>query len=146
MIGYGIARIGCQLSGDGDYGLPTDLPWGMAYPKGTVPTTQIVHPTPVYETIFSFLLFGLLWKLRKRPAPDGWLFFVYLIISGLERFFIEFIRLNPKWARGLSQSQLISLSLVAVGIVGILMKRGEVPAAPVPVEAVPVPAGRKSRK
>jgi phosphatidylglycerol:prolipoprotein diacylglycerol transferase len=129
MIGYGIARIGCQLSGDGDYGIPTTLPWGMSYPNGTVPTTQIVHPTPVYETLISFILFGILWKLRKRPAPNGWLFFLYLVLSGTERFLIEFIRLNPSWLFGLSQSQLTSGSLIIVGIVGLVMQRNEAPAA-----------------
>jgi len=147
MIGYGIARIGCQLSGDGDYGHPTDLPWAMGYPHGTVSTLAaknpdlvrqfrelfpgqpvpediLVHPAPAYETLISFLLFAVLWKLRKRPAPDGWLFFVYLILSGLARFGIEFLRLNPTWFIGLSQAQLISLALVAFGMVGLVSRRG----------------------
>ena len=133
MVGYGVARIGCQLSGDGDYGIPTDLPWGMAYPHGTVPTTQIVHPTPVYETLYAFAFGALLWKLRTRPLPDGSLFFVYLIISSLARFSVEFIRVNPTWLFGLSQSQLISLSLAAIGLVGLILRRNS-PVEPAPEE------------
>jgi len=128
MIGYGIARIGCQLSGDGDYGIPTSLPWGMAYPPpATKPTLEIVHPTPVYETLASILLFAILWRLRKRQTPDGWLFCLYLMVSGAERFLIEFIRVNPRWFLGLSQSQLISLGLMVLGAVGMWWMRGQTP-------------------
>lgn len=141
MVGYGVARIGCQLSGDGDYGIPTDLPWGMAYPHGTVPTTQIVHPTPVYETLYAFAFGGLLWTLRKRPMPAGTLFFVYLIMSSLARFSVEFIRVNPAWMFGFSQSQLLSLLLALTGVVGLLLRRnapidsGETPAPTVPSDS-----------
>src|SRR3954452_22187038 len=65
-LGYAIGRIGCQLSGDGDYGKPSDLPWAMAYPKGTVPTKVEVHPTPVYETLAMGLIALVLWRLRDR--------------------------------------------------------------------------------
>lgn len=128
MAGYGVARIGCQLSGDGDYGLPTTLPWGMAYPHGTVPTLEIVHPTPVYETLAAFLLAAFLWRLRKRPAADGFLFGVYLMVSGMERFLVEFIRVNPKWMFGLSQSQLISLALVTLGAMLVATRLQQPPA------------------
>ena len=67
-IGYAIGRIGCQLSGDGDYGIPWDGPWAMAYPNGTVPTDTPVHPTPIYETIAMGLVAYVLWRLR-RPLP-----------------------------------------------------------------------------
>jgi phosphatidylglycerol---prolipoprotein diacylglyceryl transferase len=70
-IGYAVGRIGCQVSGDGDYGQASDLPWAMAYPDGTVPTTQEVHPTPVYETFTMGLVTLLLWNLRDR-SPPGW--------------------------------------------------------------------------
>lgn len=124
MLAYGIARIGCQLSGDGDYGTPTALPWGMSYPNGTLPTRETVHPTPIYETLLSFVLFALLWRLRKPVRPNGWLFSLYLVLSGTERFLIEFIRLNPKWLLGLTQSQLISAGLVAVGLFGTWLLNG----------------------
>ncbi len=123
MIGYGIARIGCQLAGDGDYGIPSDLPWAMAYPNGTVPTLERVHPTPVYETLASFALFGWLWAIRKKERPPGSLFFMYLIASSISRFLVEFIRRNPKWLLGLSQSQLISLFLISVALFGLYRNR-----------------------
>ncbi len=70
-LGYALGRIGCQLSGDGDYGVPSDLPWAMAYPDGTVPTTDLVHPTPVYETLAMGLVTVGLWNLRDRVAPGS---------------------------------------------------------------------------
>ena len=92
-LGYAIGRIGCQLSGDGDYGEPSDLPWAMSYPDGTVPTDQEVHPTPVYETLAMGLVAWLLWQWRDRFRP-GILFALYLVLSGLERFLVEFVRRN----------------------------------------------------
>ena len=80
-VGYALGRVGCQLSGDGDYGTPSDLPWAMAYPDGTVPTTDEVHPTPVYETLAMGLAGVVLWRLRDRVAP-GMLFGLYLIFAG----------------------------------------------------------------
>ena len=80
-LGYAIGRIGCQLSGDGDYGEPSDLPWAMSYPDGTVPTDQDVHPTPVYETLAMGLVAWLLWQWRDRFRP-GILFALYLLLSG----------------------------------------------------------------
>ena len=68
LLGYGIGRIGCLLAGDGDYGPPSDLPWAMAFPNGTVPTDVPVHPTPIYESLMSFAFFGLLWSQRRRFA------------------------------------------------------------------------------
>src|SRR3954447_2770931 len=98
-LGYAIGRIGCQLSGDGDYGTHTELPWGMSYPDGTVPTTDTVHPTPVYETLAMGLTAAVLWRLRDRFAP-GVLFGLYLVISGIERFLVEFIRRNEEVVAG----------------------------------------------
>ena len=92
-VGYAIGRVGCQLSGDGDYGTQSDLPWAMAYPDGTVPTTDEVHPTPVYETLAMGVAGLVLWRLRDRVAP-GVLFGLYLVIAGIERFLVEFIRRN----------------------------------------------------
>ena len=65
-LGYGIGRIGCLISGDGDYGIPTSLPWGMSFPNGIVPTTERVHPTPIYEFLVALLIFWILWRLGAR--------------------------------------------------------------------------------
>src|SRR5829696_5820996 len=105
-LGYAIGRIGCQLSGDGDYGEPSDLPWAMSYPDGTVPTTDQVHPTPVYETLAMGLIAVVLWRLRDRVRP-GLLFALWLVLSGIERFLVEFIRRNDPVALGLTLAQLI---------------------------------------
>src|ERR671914_1011059 len=80
-IGYAIGRVGCQVSGDGDYGTRSDLPWAMAYPEGTVATTEEVHPTPVYETLASGAIALVLWRLRDRFRP-GVLFAFYLVLAG----------------------------------------------------------------
>ena len=69
-LGYGIGRIGCFLSGDGDYGIPTSLPWGMSFPNGLVPTTQRVHPTPIYELIVACAIAWWLWKIGARQAAS----------------------------------------------------------------------------
>jgi phosphatidylglycerol---prolipoprotein diacylglyceryl transferase len=113
-LGYAIGRVGCQLSGDGDYGRPTDLPWGMAYPEGTVSTLEEVHPTPVYETLAMGLVALGLWQLRDRLRP-GALFALYLVLAGLERLLVEFIRRNEDVALGLTQAQLISVAMVLGG-------------------------------
>jgi phosphatidylglycerol:prolipoprotein diacylglycerol transferase len=148
LIGYGIARIGCHLAGDGDYGMPTDLPWGAVYSGGTyppssafrnfpdivqkygvngvVPDTIPVHPTPIYEFILSFLLFLLLWGLRKKIRPNGILFMLYLILYGCMRFFVEFIRLNPRILFGLTEAQVLSVVMIIFGGLGILMLRRKI--------------------
>ena len=113
-LGYAIGRIGCQLSGDGDYGQPWDGPWAMAYPEGTVATDVPVHPTPIYETLAMGLVAYTLWRLRDRMAT-GMLFALYLVAAGVERFLVEFIRRNEDVALGLTQAQLISLAMVLVG-------------------------------
>jgi phosphatidylglycerol:prolipoprotein diacylglycerol transferase len=124
-IGYAIGRIGCQISGDGDYGQPSDVAWAMPYPDGTVPTTEEVHPTPIYETMIMGTLGFVLWQLRDAVRPGG-LFVLYLIFGGLERFFIEFLRRNEDAALGMTAAQLESLLLVAAGLVGLwlLERRG----------------------
>jgi phosphatidylglycerol---prolipoprotein diacylglyceryl transferase len=123
-IGYAVGRIGCQVSGDGDYGVASGLPWAMAYPDGTVPTTEKVHPTPVYETLFMGLVAYALWHLRHVARP-GALFALYLVLAGLERFLVEFIRRNDPAALGLTAAQLQSLLLLIAGIVWVaLLLRG----------------------
>lgn len=147
ILAYGIGRIGCHLAGDGDYGIPSTLPWATGYPNGTVPTLSYinadlrakyiemfpgkpvpydikVHPTPVYETIASLLIFGMLYRLQRHSQHvDGWLFGLYLILAGTERFLVEFIRLNPLYW-GLSQAQWVSLIMIGGGV-AILIARGK---------------------
>ena len=121
-IGQAIGRLGCQLSGDGDYGVPTDLPWGMSYPNGVVPTTERVHPTPIYEMIGCLLIFAWLWRRRARPHVPGSLFGEYLIATGVLRFAVEFVRRNPSLALGLTIAQWLSLVSIALGA-GLLLRR-----------------------
>jgi len=143
-IGYAVGRIGCQLSGDGDYGIPWDGPWAMAYPDGTLPTDVAVHPTPIYETLAMGLATYVLWRLRTRFQP-GLLFALYLIFAGAERFLIEFIRRNDDVAIGLTQAQLLSVAMMLGGALWFVIKarRGEVWAAPgaAPGAAIPKPSG-----
>jgi phosphatidylglycerol---prolipoprotein diacylglyceryl transferase len=121
--GYAIGRIGCQLAGDGDYGRPWDGPWAMSYPHGTVPTTVPVHPTPVYETLVMGLVALWLWRNRHRWRP-GTLFAVWMVLAGVERFLVEFIRRNPVEWIGLTQPQLVSVALIAGGLAfGLWLRR-----------------------
>ncbi len=111
---YAIGRIGCQLAGDGDYGKAWDGPWAMAYPDGTVPTTEQVHPTPVYETLTMGLVAWFLWRKRDSYRPGG-LFALYLVLAGAERFLVEFLRRNDPVAAGLTLPQLVALAMVLIG-------------------------------
>jgi phosphatidylglycerol---prolipoprotein diacylglyceryl transferase len=145
-LGYGIGRIGCFLSGDGDYGIPTSLPWGMSFPNGLVPTTDRVHPTPLYELIVACAIAWWLWRLGARQmaarspssakpdakaratagaadnaalqifAPRGAVFAAYLILTGVARFLVEFIRINPRSFLGMSNAQAAGLFSAIVGI------------------------------
>ena len=133
--GYAVGRIGCQLAGDGDYGIAWDGPWAMAYPEGTVPTTEEVHPTPVYETLVMGLVAIWLWRQRDRVRP-GSLFALWLLLAGLERFLIEFIRRNEEVVVGLTQPQLISLAMIVAGAAWLLRAR---------TRAQPAPSGRAAR-
>jgi phosphatidylglycerol---prolipoprotein diacylglyceryl transferase len=137
-LGYGIGRIGCLVSGDGDYGKPTSLPWGMSFPHGLVPTTQKVHPTPIYELIVAIFIFWWLWKLGGRQAvqqsvakkskdasrlaiPRGMVFAHYLIWTGVARFLVEFIRINPRSFFGMTNAQTAALGSIILGVI-ILVK------------------------
>src|SRR5947209_9958365 len=119
-VGYAVGRIGCLVSGDGDYGTPTSLPWGMSFPNGLVPTTQRVHPTPIYEAIAATLIFWYLWrqgaKALRGPRPVGEVAALYLIWMGVERFLVEFIRINPRSFFGLSNAQAASLGSIVAGV------------------------------
>ena len=122
-VGYAIGRLGCQLSGDGDYGSQTDLPWGMAYPEGTVRTLEEVHPTPIYETVTMGLVALLLWQLRDRFRPGG-LFALYLVLAGTERLLVELVRRNDEVVAGLTQAQLLSIAMIAAGAAWLMRMRG----------------------
>jgi phosphatidylglycerol:prolipoprotein diacylglycerol transferase len=128
-VGYAVGRVGCQLSGDGDYGISSNLPWAMSYPDGTVPTTNEVHPTPVYETFVMGIAALVLWHLRDRFAP-GVLIGIYLVIVGVERFLIELIRRNDSVVAGLTLPQLVSLGAIALGTALILTRRNALRPAP----------------
>lgn len=145
-LGYSLGRIGCLLVGD-DYGLPTNLPWGISFPNGLPPTTYSVfqsyypwvdlsgfqpgilkvHPTQIYESVIGFLIFLYLYKIRLTNKVVGSLFFKYLMFAGIERFFIEFIRMNPKYLFNLSGAQLISLGMISISIWFFYFKKKESP-------------------
>lgn len=120
-LGYAVGRVGCQISGDGDYGTPTDLPWGMAYPDGVVPTTDIVHPTPIYETLSMGLVAWGLWRMRDSFRP-GVLFGVYLVLAGAERLLVEFVRRNEPVVAGLTEAQLLSVVMIVAGAVWLWLR------------------------
>ncbi len=134
MLGYAIGRIGCQVSGDGDWGiaanmalkpdwLPTWL-WAQTYDNniyGELIALPGVYPTPVYETAMALLCFALLWALRKHAFRIGWLFSVYLMLAGVERLLIEQIRVNPVFnVMGLhaTQAEIIAVALIVLGAIG----------------------------
>jgi phosphatidylglycerol:prolipoprotein diacylglycerol transferase len=123
-LGNAIGRIGCQLAGDGDYGEPWDGPWAMGYPNGTVPTAPgvTVHPTPIYETLAMGLIAWLLWQLRDRVRP-GCLFALWLVLAGLARFLVEFVRINDVALAGLTVPQLQSLAMIIGGLVVLAVVR-----------------------
>ncbi len=153
LLGYGIGRIGCFLAGDGDYGPPSDLPWAMAFPNGTVPTDVPVHPTPVYETLISVTFFGVLWSQRRKwEVVPGILFGASLILLGVERFFAEFWRITPRVLGWMTAAQLFSIGAFIVGIILIFWaySRPPVEAVAEAVAAEPTkqvsPPPRKRRK
>jgi prolipoprotein diacylglyceryl transferase len=150
MLAYGVGRIGCQLSGDGDWGIDNinpkpnwlswapDWVWSFKYPHNVVndgiPIAGCdgkfchelavgVYPTPLYEALICILLFFFLWSIRKKIKTPGILFSIYLILNGLERFTIELIRVNSKYHIGsfsFTQAEMISTFLVLGGVIGIL--------------------------
>jgi phosphatidylglycerol---prolipoprotein diacylglyceryl transferase len=125
-MGYAIGRIGCQVSGDGDYGKVSNLPWAMSYPHGTVPTPPgvKVQPTPIYETLAMGLVAWWLWLMRDRFRP-GALFAFYLVLSGTERLLVEFVRRNHRIFVGLTAPQLESIGLMIAGAIWlVLLQRG----------------------
>lgn len=149
MLAYAIGRIGCQVSGDGDWGIVNNAPapawmpswlWSYTYPNNVnsvgIPFTgtpcfegyctvlpEPVYPTPIYETMMCVGLFFVLWGLRKRISTPGVIFFLFLLLNGIERFFIEKIRVNVAFAGSWTQAEVISLGLILVGIAGIVWLR-----------------------
>ena len=119
-LAYAVGRVGCQLSGDGDYGIPTDSVLGMSYATGVIPTAPGVKalPAPLYESAASLLILYVLLRIETRPAWQApWRRFgAYLSMIALERFLIEFIRINPRVFLIFSQAQLIALGLVLIGL------------------------------
>ena len=126
-LGQAIGRIGCQVSGDGDWGRVTALPWGMAYPKSIIgwsawlqsaglPADARVHPAPAYETLAYSLVFLVLWRMRDRGLGAGSMFWLYLVLSRVARFAIENIRVEPRIALGLTQAQWIAIPLALLAL------------------------------
>jgi phosphatidylglycerol:prolipoprotein diacylglycerol transferase len=151
-IGQAIGRIGCLLAGDGDWGTPTTVPWAMRYPNAIIgwddwlkhnglPPDTLVHPAPIYETFGYGIVFLILWSMRRSPQPDGLVIWWYLLLSATVRFLVEFVRVNPSLAFGLSEAQFISLGLIAVAAVLIWRtnESGSV-AAPAQVRSTGPPA------
>ncbi|MDQ2834318.1 MAG: prolipoprotein diacylglyceryl transferase [Acidobacteriota bacterium] len=139
-IGYGVGRIGCLTSGDGDYGVNTTLPWGVHMAKDALvlptPPNALVQPTPVYEFLFSLALAWLLWRLGAKSRPLGWLTGLYLALSGFGRFLVEFVRVNPRLYWGMSNAQVAALGSVAIGLIVMAATwNGKVAVAP--AEATP---------
>jgi phosphatidylglycerol---prolipoprotein diacylglyceryl transferase len=139
MLGYAIGRVGCQISGDGDWGTtanmaakPAWLPvwaWAQTYDHnivGAVIAAPGVYPTPIYETLMGLIVFAVLWSVRKHDRTSGWLFSLFLLLSGVERFLIELIRVNATMVMfgiKVTQAELISCALVIAGLVGLVLLR-----------------------
>lgn len=137
MLAYAIGRVGCQVSGDGDWGIPADMTlkpgwlptwfWAQTY-EGNIVEAVLpppgVYPTPIYETIAALLTFAVLRRWAQRQRPPGNVFFLYLLFTGFERLLIEKIRLNPRFAlldvTVFTQAELISVLLILIGIAGLL--------------------------
>lgn len=134
MLAYGIGRLGCHLAGDGDWGIAADIAakpdwvpmwlWAETYPRAIIgPPEHPVYPTSLYEAIAAVLLFAVLWGLRRHSFRAGWLFSLYLVFNGVERFLIEKIRVNPEYhlfGMTPTQAEIISVGLVISGLVGLV--------------------------
>jgi phosphatidylglycerol:prolipoprotein diacylglycerol transferase len=122
-IGHAIGRIGCFLVGD-DYGRPTDLPWGVAFPQGLPPTAVPVHPTQLYEAIALVPVALWLLRLRRQRRPDTFVLGAYLVLAGTIRFLIEFVRVNVRVLGPFTVAHLASLMAVATGVALLVASRG----------------------
>ena len=149
MLAYGVGRLGCQTSGDGDWGIVNNRPapswipdwlWSYDFPNNVngvgIPMTdgtafpgygmvlpEPVWPTSIYEFIMGVGLFFVLWAWRKKLSVPGMIFFLFLALNGVERFFIEKIRVNVPFAGTWTQAEVISLILIIVGIAGMIMRQ-----------------------
>lgn len=150
MLAYAVGRIGCHVAGDGDWGIVNELSkpgwlsflpdwlWAYNYPHNVISEGVLiagcegkhcyelippVFPTPIYETIVCGIFFGVLWGLRKKIKTAGKLFFVFLIMNGIERFLVELIRVNTKYhifGYEITQAEIISVALVITGVSGLI--------------------------
>ncbi|MHB0866556.1 MAG: prolipoprotein diacylglyceryl transferase [Thermoleophilia bacterium] len=120
-IGYAFGRVGCFLNGD-DYGIPSTLPWAMGFPEGAPPTPAglTVQPTQLYEAISGVVIFLVLWYLRPRLKGKGSIFLVFLVLAGLERFLVEFVRAQRP---GQVQQQVLALGMAAIAVVALVIMR-----------------------
>lgn len=138
MLGYAIGRIGCQVSGDGDWGKAADMAakpewlptwaWAQTYENniaGVVISAPGVYPTPLYEAAACLVLFAILWRVRRHPHRAGWLFALYLVFAGIERLLIEQIRINNQlhlgWNLQATQAEVIAGALIAGGAIALAM-------------------------
>jgi len=151
MVGYGLGRIGCQISGDGDWGAAADMAlkpdwlptwlWAQTYDNniyGMVIPPPGAYPAPIYETAMALVLFGLLWAMRRHPFRQGWLFAMYLLLAGIERLLIEQIRVNPVldvMGFKATQAEVISGVFIALGLAGLAMLSRRVPPGGTPLPA-----------
>ncbi len=163
---YALGRVGCFLVND-DYGRPTDLPWGVKFPQGLPPSTAenlktlfgipvppgidpatvlTVHPTQLYEVASMLVVFAVLWSLRQRGRPVGWLFGLYLILAGIERFLVEILRAkDDRFLGPFTLAQLTSVIVVLVGIVLMsLWRRSSDPAPGIYLETGRKPLASKT--
>jgi len=148
---YALGRVGCFLVND-DYGRPTNLPWAVKFPDGLPPSTAenlknlfgipipvgvdparvlAVHPTQLYEVIAMLVAFAVLWSLRKSSRPVGWLFGLYLVFAGVERFLVEFLRAkDDRFLGPFTLAQLTSVVIVVIGMVILgMLRKGPPPLA-----------------
>lgn len=127
-LGYAIGRLGCQLSGDGDYGSVTEGFWGMSYATGVVPTPDgvRVYPTPLFESAISLAIVWILSRVERSTATLSkplQRFGLYLALISLERIFVEVFRINPEALAGLSEAQVIGAALLLLGVLFIFGPR-----------------------
>jgi phosphatidylglycerol:prolipoprotein diacylglycerol transferase len=114
-VGQMLGRVGCFLVGD-DYGYPTSLPWGVAFPKGLPPTTEPVHPTQVYEAIFLAMFAWVLIRWRRRGLSDRTVLGRYFLLAGAFRFGLEFLRVNTRVLGPLTVAHMFAIAVVVLGI------------------------------
>ena len=154
--GYSVGRTGCWAVGD-DYGKPWDSPFAVMFPEGAPASTAAnmeqvfgtpipegvapdtvlaVHPTQLYETALGFVMFAILWRFRAHRHREGWLFGMYLVLAGAERFFIEFFRAkDDRFAMGLTLAQFIAIALAVAGLIVMQVRRSGAGGRPVAATA-----------